>query len=113
MFKKLKKYRDKKMTRKQECYIEATCVRLLINNILRIDHKLAEIERDIDKLKHDKNAMLFSVVIDMMEKVEKELEDINDETCYEATKQYIESATSRLEQIKKDIQLILYGAKFG
>lgn len=113
MFKKVKKYRDEKLTGRQEYYIEATCVRLLINNILIIDRKLAKIECDIEKLKHDKDATLFSIVIDTMKSVEKELENIKDETCYEATKGYVGSATSRLEQIKKDIQLILYGVKFG
>lgn len=98
--------------------VEAACISLLIKDVLKIDHKLAEIERDIDELKHDKSATLFGIVIDLTNSVEKEIKSINNERWhkaiwYEAAKQYIESATSRLEQIKKDIRLILYGAKFG
>ena len=106
MFEKLKKLHRKNI------YVDTMCVEMIIDEMINIDRKLARSEEIINSLKHDKNAVLFNDLLSLVRIVEDRLEYFGGDSTYTGTKKYIGAATDRLNRVKRDIQMILYGTKF-
>lgn len=107
MFKKLK------LKRRTDIYVDVMCVEMIIDMVTSIDRKLTRSEEIIDSLKHDKDAILFNNLLNLVGDIEDQLEHLNGDSTYTGTKKYIDTATDRLKKVKKDIQMILYETKFG